>query len=472
MFGININRDLDLSLTRQICDQLRTLIEDNILKTGEQLPSTRKIAQELKVSRNVMVEVYEQLKAEGYLRSQVGSGTYVNDNIIKNIEKQKENIFKTNTKIQRISKNREDLIDFTGGIPDLRSFPQHLWSKYLKLATDEIPDYLLGYGDILGDYELKKVLSEYIFRFKGIQCHPEQIIIVSGSSAGLMLIANLFKKNINSTFIEEPTVNFIRNIFINLNYKIYPVDVDQNGMMVNNLVENEESTLIVVTPSHQFPTGSVLPIQRRQQLIKIAEATDSYLIEDDYDSEFRLKGVPIPPIQVLRPSRVIYVGTFSKNLYPGLRLGFLIVPPHLVKTFQELKTELNIYTSIIKQRAMANFIKDKHLDRHIYKMKKVYKKRRLLLSNILKDVFNDEIIIRGDETGMHLQVEFIANKYSHLDWEKVEEYGVKVESFEEYCFKQGNHNNKVVLGYGNLNSTEIKIGIKRLIDFIKTNSKN
>lgn len=469
MFGIRIDRNLELSLTRQICDQLRNLIEDNVLKSGERLASTRQMAEELRISRNIMIEVYEQLTAEGYLESKVGSGTYVADHII-HVGYIKKNKRKKNALRERILQDRDkindDMIYFEGGIPDLKLFPRKLWSKYLKLAVENSQSDIFNYGDIMGDYTLKKVLSDYIFRVKGIQCHPDQIIIVSGSSEGFMLLARAFKNKYKEIHVEDPTVNFIKNIFNNQNYQIKPIRVDQNGMKIEKLEGYCHPNLILLTPSHQFPTGSILTIQRRQRAIKIAEKTGSYIIEDDYDSEFRLKGIPIPPLQVLNPERVIYVSTFSKNMFPGLRLGFLVIPVDLINIIHTVKTRLNIRTSTINQRTLANFIKDRHLDRQIYRMKKEYKKRRALITSLLNKKFADDIILNGDKTGMHLQVEFHPDKHSQINWKHSEKYGVKVDTFEDYSLIKGKNSNKIVLGYGNLNSEQINTGIERLHRFL------
>ncbi len=467
MFGLKINRNLELPLTRQLCDQFRDIIENKILKSGERLPSTRQIARELKISRNVMIEVYEQLIAEGYLDSKVGSGTYVSENVIKNeyIHRKDHNrIIRKPDKNNDV--NNKDIICFASGIPDLKKFPRKSWSKYLKMAVEDSPEDLFDYGDIMGDSGLKKTLSDYVFRVKGINCSPDQIVIVSGSAEGFMLIAKVFSSKYNSVYVEEPTVNFIKTIFNNLDYQIKPTIVDQNGMDISKIEDSSEAKLILLTPSHQFPTGSILPVQRREKAIKIAETTNSYIIEDDYDSEFRLKGVPIPPLQTLNPSRVIYVSTFSKNMCPGLRLGYLIIPEVLKDIFLEIKTALYIRTSTIKQRAMANFIKDGHLERQIYQMKKEYKKKRSLITSLLNDCFDNDIIIKGDETGMHLQVEFLKNKYNNIKWNNAEQFGVKVNSFEEYSLIKGKYNNKIVLGYGNLNSSQIEEGIRRVYKFL------
>lgn len=468
MYGIKIIRNHELSLTRQICDHLRKLIENENLKCGERLPSTRQMSRELNVSRNVILEVYEQLSAEGYLESQVGSGTYIAENIyIKRSNDNKSTGQNDKGNIALSNQKDSELIYFAGGIPDLQMFPGKIWSKCIKEAFLEEDKSLYSYGNISGDLRLRKALTEYLFRMKGIQCAPEQILIVSGSSDGFILTAKALSNTYDSVFVEEPTVNFIKNIFLDQGYTISPVNVDDDGINIEELEKEKERNLTIITPSHQFPTGSILTIQKRQRLIEFAERTDSFLVEDDYDSEFRLKGIPIPPLQVLNPSRVIYVGTFSKNCYPGLRLGFLVVPDKLLNRFIEIKEKLNIYTPTIKQRAMAGFIAEGHLERHIYTMKKLYKKRRELLHSLLVERFRNDISIKGDETGMHLQVEFTNPELSNLDWEKAVNYGVKVDSFEKYSINKGKNDNKIVLGYGNLNYNEIQEGIKKLYDFIK-----
>lgn len=467
MYGIKIIRNHELSLTRQICDQFRKMIENGNLKCGERLPSTRQMSRELNVSRNVTLEVYEQLSAEGYLESRVGSGTYVAGNINR---KSNNGINATvhdhRGKIAHSKQKGADLIYFASGIPDLKLFPGKIWSKYIKEAFLEEDQSLYSYGNISGDIRLRRVLTDYLFRLKGIQCTLEQILIVSGSSEGFILMAKVLSDTYNSVFVEEPTVNFIKNIFLDQGYTIKPVNVDDDGINTEELEKEEERNLAIITPSHQFPTGSILTIQKRQRLIEFAERTDSFLVEDDYDSEFRLKGIPIPPLQVLNPSRVIYVGTFSKNCYPGLRLGFLVVPVQLLNKFMEVKRRLNMYTPTIKQRAMAGFIAEGHLERHIYTMKKTYKKRRELLHSLLVERFKNEIRIKGDETGMHLQVEFTNPELSNLDWDEAEKFGVEVDSFTEFCINKGTNRNKIVLGYGNLSDNEILEGVNRLYDFV------
>lgn len=465
MYGIKIEPKSDISITRQICCQLRKLMESGKLKSGVQLPPTRKFASELNVSRNTIVEVYEQLSAEGYLESRVGSGTFVSSGICMNIAKA-ENSNDSVTPSVASQLSNQDIIDFTPGIPDLSLVPTNLWGKYLRQASDNSYSIQNNFSNVMGDSDLRNILSEYVFRVKGIRCHPEQIMIVSGSSQGFLLIAQALLRSYNQIYIEDPTVNFTRNIFKQLHYKINPVPVDDNGMNISLSKFPLNPSLFLLTPSHQLPTGNVLSIQRRLQAIEIVEKTGGYIIEDDYDSEFRFKGIPIPPLQVLSPSKVIYVGTFSKTLFPGIRLGFIILPNRLVKLLKYTKDSMCMYTPIIDQIALANFIRDGHLDRHIYKMKTIYKKRRDLLVNCLHKYFNDKIRILGDAAGMHIQVEFKENGFPKIDWGNALEYNIIVESMEEYSILKNSNRNKIVLGYGNIDDLHIKEGIKRLYEFV------
>ncbi len=464
MYGIKIDAGSNISITRQICSQMRTLIESGELKSGTRLISTRKMSGELNINRNTLVEAYEQLIAEGYLESRTGSGTYVLAGIRSSPQESPASAPPSLAGRPRDAK--KDVIEFETGIPDLTSLPVALWGKYLKQASDS-PSYIQdNYSSVMGDIYLRRILSQYIFRVKGIRCDPLQLMIIAGASEGFRLIAQVMSGSFDSICLEDPTVDFTQNIFSYFNYKINPVEVDRNGMNIPALGKPGSPSLILLTPSHQFPTGSILSVQRRLQAIKLAEETGSYLIEDDYDSEFRFKGIPVQPLQVLAPSRVIYLGTFSKTLFPGLRLGFMILPAQLAGTFKETKSRLNMFTSIIEQRALAHFIRDGHMDRHIYRMKNIYKKRRALLVGFLDKYFGSSIAVIGDESGMHIQIEFKEGDFSGVNWEDTARYGVKVDPVEDYCLIKGKHLNRIVLGYGNVSGDKLEEGVKRLCQFV------
>lgn len=233
-------------------------------------------------------------------------------------------------------------------------------------------------------------------------------------------------------------------------------------MKTELISKGKKPSFVFVTPSHQFPLGGILPIQRRLQLIQLARTSECYIVEDDYDSEFRYNETPISSLQGLDPSKVIYIGTFSKNLSPALRLGYLILPFQLVERCRSLKCFTDLYTPSLEQLVLARFIEEGHLERHIRKMKKIYQKRRETLIKSLNLYFNDRVNILGDATGLHLIGEFIDINFSDEVVNKILEHGARVYPVELHTIKKEIHLNKIIMGYGNLTHEEIKEGIKRL----------
>ena len=465
MLGIYLDPVSPMSKTAQLCNQIRQKIERGELKGGMRLPPTRNLAQEYSIARNVVIDAYEQLIAEGYLIGQAGSGTYVaNGIVVTTLSDELASKMNHDLSIETRSEYGE-IIDFDTGAPDMRSFPRALWAKYLKSAADDSSSATFDYGDIRGEEELRREISGYLYRTRGMRCLPEQIMIVSGSSEGISLIASFMRRRYHSVYMEDPTIDFTRHIFNQHRYRIKPVGVDEAGMKLHELELNMNGHLLLLTPSHQFPTGSILSIQRRQYAVSMAERADSYIIEDDYDGDFRLKGVPIPPLFSLLPNRVFYVGTFSKTLAPGLRLGFLVLPRHQVQPCVEYKEELNHRSPAVLQIALARFIRDGRLDLHIHKMKKMYRNRRSLLIRTLKRYFGEQAVVKGDEAGMYLRVEF-SEVMSHLDWHQTVSYGVKVHTVEDYCMVKGLRRHQIVLGYGNISEENIELGIERLHEFL------
>lgn len=467
MYGIYINRESKLPVTRQICQQLRRIIESGQLTAGTRLLPTRVLAKEWGIARNVVIEVYEQLTAEGYLEGRIGSGTYVAEGILPSPNPRTAPPSSTQAIQSQITTGHEHVIDFATGVPDQNMFPRHIWAKYLKEAAETSEYEDPEYGHIKGESALRSAICDYVFRAKGIQCSPEQIVIVSGATEGFSLIARSLSSRFHSIYIEDPTIDITRDIFQTMNYNLIPVEVDHSGMRVDTLGSITPGHLVLLTPSHQFPTGSVLSIQRRHQVIRMLEEADSFAIEDDYDSEFRLRGIPVPPLQTLSPSRVIYVGTFSKTLSPSLRIGFMIIPPSLTDIIAEMKDKLNLHTPYIIQKALSQYMLDGHLERHIHTMKKMYKKRRNALTERLQHLFGQDITILGDDAGMHLQIIFHPEPYALLPWNDTASYGFRVEPVSNYWISSSSplRSTGIVLGYGNLSLEEIEEGLRRLYLF-------
>ena len=462
MIWINIDRTKNISLTKQIFEQIRLKILKKEITPGEKLPSTRKLASELKVSRNVILDAYDQLKAEGYLDTHEGSGTYIaNDTFFTNyIDSYNYNL---DNKVNNIKKKLNGkTISFDTGVPDLKAFPVIIWSKLIKEASQDIIENDLNYPDIKGSFELRIVLTKYLLKIKGIKCNPGQIIILSGSIQGFFIFGELFKTLNESIIIEDPSYMGIYKIFDKLNYNIIPVPVDNMGMNINLIPDKEKICFIIATPSHHYPSGSVLPIQRRIKLIEFAQKNEVYIIENDYDSEFRYTSPPINSLHLLDPTRVIHIGTFSESLFPSLRLGYMVLPVELIEKVCTIKSIFGLYTSTIKQIALASFISKGYFERHIAKMKKNYQEKNELIKNILKTDFGKTVEISGDSTGLYLVAEFKNIKITDAILDKIYKQDVYVEILKNHCIQNKKYNNKILLGFGNLDEDNIKEGLKRI----------
>ncbi len=462
MLWIQIDRSSSIPLTKQVCEQLRTKILTRELPTGERLPPTRKLAQELGVSRNVIIYVYEQLAFEGYLETREGAGTYVAQGTY--LEQYKD--YYTYEFHYEEGKNKrqhdEDVIDFNTGVPDLEHFPRKIWAKLLRESCLDAPDSLLDYGETQGNYRLRGSLAKFLLKTKGIRCHPDQIFILSGSAQGFLIIVHILTSPLNEIIIEDPMYLGIQRIFTHLDLPLYPVPVDEKGIQVDLIPENKPSSFVIVTPSHQFPMGSVLPIQRRVKLIEYARKTKTYIIENDYDSEFRYSGPPISSLHLLDPEYVVHVGTFSESLFPSLRIGYMILPERLIEPCRDFMRVNSMATSSLKQMALAAFIDEGHLERHINKMKKLYRKKRQILIRCLQDTFQDQIAISGDSTGLYVVVAFQNLIFSDDLMERIEEHDVRIYRVEDHAILKGRHRHKILVGYGASDAENIQEGVRRL----------
>ncbi len=456
MLWIPINRALDIPLNKQVYQQIREKILNGTLQGGERLASTRKLCSELNVSRNVILEAYEQLVAEGFLVSHRGSGTFVADGAHLT-RSSKETVQK---KIE--NKTTAPKIDFRSGIPALDLFPRKTWAKLSHTIWNDTNPAIFGYDQPEGRYELREELANYLLRTRGVDCHPDQIVITSGATQALTVITRLFLLANDEAIMEDPITNDIQTIFKSSGASIYAIPVDQCGMRTTLLPQDRQPKFVFITPSHQFPLGGTLPIQRRIQLINYARHKECYLVEDDYDSEFRYEGPPVSSLQGLDPHRVLYIGSFSKILSPALRIGYLVLPLDLVEKCRQLKWFSDLHTPSIDQLILARFIKEGYLERHIAKMKKYYKNNRDFLIQCLHTTFSNKIKILGYSTGLHLVVEMQNIHFSSALLEKIEQFGVKVYPVEDHSISKGKHNNQIILGFGHLKKDEIQEGITRL----------
>ncbi|WCK53702.1 PLP-dependent aminotransferase family protein [Aneurinibacillus sp. Ricciae_BoGa-3] len=461
MFWIPIDRSLEIPLTRQVYEQIRRRILHAELAAGECLPPTRQLATHLGTSRNIIVEAYEQLLAEGYIEARQGSGTYVAEGAC--LAQREQTVSFTTYEAEQEQQDTADLIDFRSGLPALDMFPRQMWGQTAKQVCMETSNSIFGYGHPEGTNHLRHTLCRYLKRTRGVECHPDQLVITAGATQALSLVAHLLLSQGDEVIIEDPITQEIQTIFSSPGSVLYPIAVDELGMRTDLLPLHKTPGFIFVTPSHQFPLGGVLPIQRRIELIQYARAVDCFIVEDDYDSEFRYQGAPINSLQGLDPDRVIYIGTFSKILSPALRLGYLILPPALTKRCKDLKWFTDLHTPSIEQLTLAHFIDERYLERHIRKMKKVYKTRRDYVKLCLIEQFGTLVNVSGDSTGLHLIAEFSNITFSNEKVnELMKEHKVKIYPVELHTIEKGRHRNKVILGYGNLTMEEIEEGVRRL----------
>ena len=458
MAWLTIDRSLNTPLIRQIYKQLRTKILNGELSAGNRLPSTRQLAEELEVSRNVVLEAYDQLLAEGFLEGQQGAGTFVAEGAyLKKTETVTSYMFE-----DIFSKKNINIIDFRSGIPALDLFPRKQWGQLAKRVSIETDHSLFGYDSPEGRIELRTVLSDYLLRTRGVECHPDQLVITTGATQALTLIAKLLISANDKVIIEDPITHEIQTIFQSYGASLLPIRVDKNGMDTSQIPHEIKPSFIFVTPSHQFPIGGTLPIQRRIQLIEYARKMNSYIVEDDYDSEFRYEGPSVSSLQGLEPDRTIYIGTFSKILSPALRLGYLILPPQLVERGRNLKYFSDLHTPSMEQVTLALFIKEGYLEKHIFRMKKVYRKRRDFLKEQLYNEFGERVTIHGDSTGLHFVAEFEGINFTESLLSKINDYGVKVYPVELHTINKGLYSSHIILGFGNLDEVKIADGVAKL----------
>jgi len=447
MLGIELTKQSELPVKRQLYDALRERITSGRLKAGEALPSTRELAQALNISRSTVCESFDMLLAEGYLISRQGASTIVAGNLY--VENQAYTIPHEAVPPQTFA------ADFRTGSPDLNLFPNFLWQQMMHRSLDEMPLSCYGYTGPQGLAQLRAEIAAWLFRSRGLNVHPDDVFITAGATHALHLAADLMYEEDRSLLMEDPCHTGMLQTFLNKGCKVTPVPVDSQGMNTDFLPKDDNAFAIYVTPSHQFPLGGILPAARRTALIRYAREKELYVIEDDYDSEFRYGGEPIAPLYALDPQQVMYVGTFSKTLFPALRVGFVLLPLKLQKRWRTLRTHTDVQNPPFEQAALAMLLRTRKLDRHIQKMRKIYGQRRQALLNALADSFGSAWLPWGDNAGLHLAVQFSGMQFDGAFHKKCLGDGVYVTPVSYHCIEKNRHLDKLLLGYGHLTPEEI-----------------
>ena len=395
---ISLETGSDRPLYEQIYNHIKTEILDGGLPFQERLPSTRKLAQYLQVSRSTVDMAYEQLLSEGYIESAPCRGYFVSelDGIYKSVAKETEEARPAEVKREHYR------FDFSPNGVDLDSFPHNAWRKLSRVVLQDDEKELFMLGEPAGELELRSTIAAHLHQSRGVNCLPEQVVVGAGTDYLLMLLQAVFGGK-RSIAMENPTYKKAYQVLENLGNSMQVIDMDRSGMNVKKL-EASGAEIAYVMPSHQYPLGTVMPIKRRLELLKWANGSkERYIIEDDYDSEFRYKGKPIPALQGYDShGKVIYIGTFSKSIAPAIRVSYLVLPERLLRCYKERGTVFSSTVSRVDQRIVAGFLKEGYYERHLNKMRAVYKNRHDVLLEGLKEIPGIEI--SGENAGVHLLV--------------------------------------------------------------------
>ncbi len=460
MAFIPLDRASREPLTRQIYLRVRELILSGALSAGAEMESTRATARELGVSRNVVMNAFDQLIAEGFLRTRIGAGTFVAPDAALGRSRAPG---MSPVRSAGFRPLRTDRLDFRSGLPDLSSFPVAAWQRLGRAVWNGLTPLDLSYGQPEGRRELRSAIADYIAAQRGVRCHPDQILVTAGTTQAVGIVARLMReKNRNACILEDPLTVDIRRIIQGYGVDVVPVPVDGQGMDTGRLPGSARPRFIYVTPSHQFPIGGTMPIQRRIRLLEYARSRGAYVVEDDYDSEFRYDSPPVSSIQGLDPGRVAYIGTFSKTLCPAMRIGYAVLPPELVARGRELKWFSDLHNASVDQLILARFISEGHFLRYVHAMKKIYRARRAVLERALRARFGDSVEVLGSPAGLHLSARFPGVRFTAGLVKAAEAAGVIIYPVKEHALRGGKWEDTLIFGYGMLTPDGLEDGIKRL----------
>lgn len=409
-----------LQLGTQVCEGLRRAILDGRLRPGTRLPSTRALAGRLRLARSTVALAFDQLTAEGYIEGRRGSGTFVCHGVqpprptarpVRRPAPADHGEIRLSLAVSRLQPRAPrpappaDTIDLSALRADARLFPFAVWRRLVRRQLRALPARRERGGDGAGDPALRDAIAAYLGRARGVRCEAAQVVVVNGSQQALDLCARVLVDPGDAVAVEDPGYPDAAQVFAAAGARVCPVPVDAEGIVAPGLPDDVR--VAHVTPSHQYPTGVVLSLARRLELLAWARRVRGLVVEDDYDSEFRYDGAPLPALQGLAGGdRVVYVGTFSTAMFSGLRLGYLVLPDALVEPFARAKWYASRHSPHLEQAALADFLRDGHFERHLRRMRRVLRRRRDALLQALQRHFGDDAVPLGDAAGLHVVVRF------------------------------------------------------------------
>ncbi|GKU25371.1 PLP-dependent aminotransferase family protein [Clostridium folliculivorans] len=468
---IILKSNSDKPLYQQIYEQLKKQIISGELSAGAKLTSTRTLSTILNVSRNTVENAYLQLCSEGYIESKPGSGYIVLEVLPEVLFADNNKSYDVNNSLKNAENNSNKKInttdlsyDFEYGKLSSSDFPLKIWRKVSNkaLATLTAED-MISYSESKGELNFRIEIMNYLTKSRGVSCNTDQIIVCTGFAYCLSLICQLLRQDFDEIAIEDPGYFGTRDIFANNGYKVSPISVDKDGINIAEL-EKSAARIVYITPSHQFPTGAVMPIQKRLKLLDWAIKNDGIIIEDDYDSELRYSSRPIPSIQNIgHKEKVIYIGTFSKSLSPSLRVNYMVLPEAYLDRYDKLFRIYQSSVPIIQQRVLYQFMHLGHYESHLRKISLANKRKHDLLVSEIHKTLGNRVVIHGRNAGLHVLVEVNNGLTENQLIEKAAKFGVVVYPVSMFWINLEKYsNNMVLLGFGGMTEEQIINGIKAL----------
>ncbi|MGG3030049.1 PLP-dependent aminotransferase family protein [Bacillus stercoris] len=458
---MDITPFLDKKSKIPLYEQLYTFFKQEIsharITKGTKLPSKRRLSSLLDVSTATIERAYEQLTAEGYVKSKPKIGWFAAE--VEPDFPSAPDHFQQSAQPGSHKKNAP-AIDFHQGNVDPAHFPFTAWRKSIVKSLDRYSDSFHTSGDPQGEYELRHTIARFVRLSRGVNCEPGQIIIGAGTTVLLQILCLMLKPGTKIGF-EEPGFHRSRKIFEANRMNVIPICTDAEGVLTDELYRRNPY-FMYTTPSHQFPLGTIMTITRRQELLAWAAKSNSFIIEDDYDGEFRYSGHPIPSLQGLDPNgRVIYLGTFSKSLLPSLRLSFMIVPPELMKSIKNNAQLMKQTVSAHSQFALADFIETGEWQKHINRMRGLYRKKHAVLLEAIRSELGNTVEILGKNSGLHILLRLLFPASEEEAIKAAANNGVTIYPVSP-SYKERTPFASVLIGYGGLSEEDIRLGIQKL----------
>ena len=450
-----------MSLPQWLYQELRQAILAGRLSRGSRLPATRDLARQYGVSRGSVVTAFEQLLSEGYLSTRIGAGTFVNARLPDDLAHVVRASSAPST--QRLSEH-SPARPFRFYQPALDAFPMDVWARVASRRLRKASSLQLSSGDPAGYAPLRETVADYLGRFRGVVCRPEQVLIVSGTNQSLDLVARLLIQPGDSVCMEDPGYNGAADVFRAAKARIIPVAVDRHGMKPAARVSRAKAAYI--TPAHQFPLGMTMPAERRLAILEWARGSGTHILEDDYDSEYRYGARPVPAMQGLdRHGSVLFMGSFSKVLFPALRLGYLVVPDRLIDPLRSLRFSLDRFSPSLDQAILCDFIDEGHFSRHLRRMRDLYASRLEALREAVAKHLAGALELSPIEAGLHIAAHLRIDIPAREIEARASQRGIEMFTLDRFALKRDDLNG-LLLGFAAFDERAIERGVDQLAGII------